>query len=307
MNAEMFAKLSSERNMLIDMLDKIPLENVIDRFSLENRLEEVQCQLENINKYHVFKKARLTFRGKPVIGSEAISANFAAKVTKYFSDAINAVSAGLTGDVNFKGRIPDSDLNQLMITGMAVGSFGFEFELPRPDTSDFFPEQSIVEKAVDDIRELFEISANGSDDDLSDIVEEIHPRAVLKIYEFLKYLDDQDARCGLEFDNKFFRFDNKDQLSNALKRINKENISETIITLQGVFKGVLPVSRTFEFKKNEEKYIIKGKISLELIDPDVINREWLNKGVEVKFTKVTVGESKPKYILKSVNDINILN
>lgn len=303
MNAEMYAKLSSEKKMLKEMLSNIPIENVIDRFSLENRLEEVQYKLDNINHYHIFKKVRLTFRGKPVIGSEAISANFAAKVTKYFSDAVNAVSAGLTGDVHAKGRIPDSDLNQLMITGMAVGSFGFEFELPRPDNTDLCPEESIVERAVDDIRELFETAAKGSDDELSDIVEEIHPRAVLKIYEFLKYLDDQDARCGLEFDNKFFRFDNRDQLLFALHRINKENITETQVVLDGKFRGVLPVSRTFEFKSNNHKDILKGKISSDVIDPDLINREWLNKQLSVKLTKVIVGKSKPKFILKSLTDI----
>lgn len=303
MNAIMYANLYSEASTLRELLDNIPVDNVIDRLGIESRLEEVEYQLTCINPFHIPKKAKLTFRGGPVIGSKAISAVFASKATDFFASAVAAVSAGLSGTLNSKGPIPDKNINNLMITGTAIGSFGFEFELPAPDLFDLCPEPPVAEKAVDEIRALFEVSATGSDDDLSDLVEEIPPRALSKIYEFLNYVNEQDAKCGLEFNNKFFRFSTKEQLESALARLNDKNIHEEVVTYKGTFTGALPASRSFEFKTEINKELIKGKISKDIDQPELIVKDWLLKSVQVKFTLITIGKSKPKYILKSIKDI----
>ncbi|MGV0886014.1 hypothetical protein V6760_03965 [Acinetobacter venetianus] len=303
MNALMYKNLSSEVQHLKNLLNQIPEENVIDRLGLQNRLKAAEKRLQSTNPYHINKTAKLTFRGNPVIGSEAISANFAAKATKLFSDAVAAVSAGLSGALNFKGPIPDCNTNQLMITGTAIGSFGFEFELPRADNFDLCPEQSIVEKAVNEIRELFEISAIGTDDSLNDLIEEIHPRAISKIHDFLIFLLEQNAKCGLEFDNKFFKFSDKNQLQNAINRLDDENIHEEQVTYRGYFQGALPSARNFEFKTEIDDEIVKGKIGKDILNPEKLNSDWYQKVVQVKFTVIRVGNSRPKFILESLSDI----
>lgn len=303
MNALMYKNLSSEIKHLKNLLDQIPEENVIDRLGLTNRLKAAEKKYQATNPYHINKTAKLTFRGKPVIGSEAISANFAAKATKLFSEAVAAVSAGISGGLNFKGPIPDCNVNQLMITGTAIGSFGFEFELPRADNFDLCPEQSIVEKAVNEIRELLEVSAIGTDDKLNDLVEEVHPRAISKIHDFLAYLLEQNAKCGLEFDNKFFRFNDEHQLQNSIKRLDDENIHEEQVIYRGFFQGALPSARNFEFKTEIDNEIIKGKISKDIANPEKLNSDWYHKAVQVKFTVIRVGNSRPKYILESLSDI----
>lgn len=305
MNALMYANLSAERNTLKELLANTPQENVIDRYGLENRLEEVESCLESINPYHIVKRAKLTFRGNPVIGSEAISASFATKATKIFSDAISAISAGMTGEFHFKGKIPHSNLNQLMITGTAIGSFGFELELPRPNQGDLVPEISITEKAINNVRMLFELAATGTDDELIDLLEEIHPRAIAKIHEFLGFLDEQDARCGLEFDNHFFRFQDSKQVAFALSRLNEENFVEKVIPYKGFFQGILPSTHSFEFRTEIDSDVIKGKISSDIPNKDLINPAWLFKPVTVNFIVVTIGNSRPKFILKSVDNISL--
>lgn len=303
MNALMYKNLSSEVQHLKTLLEQIPQENVIDRLGLTNRLKAAEKRLQSTNPYHINKTAKLTFRGNPVIGSEAISANFAAKATKLFSDAVAAVSAGMSGALNFKGPIPDSNTNQLMITGMAVGSFGFEFEIPRVDKFDLCPEQSIVEKAINEIRELFEVSANGSDDKLNDLVEEVHPRAVAKIHDFLSFLLEQNAKCGLEFENKFFRFSDEKQLQNSIDRLDDDNIHEEEVIYKGFFQGALPSARNFEFMTEIENEVIKGKISKDIPNPEKLNSDWYKKIAQVKLTVIRVGNSRPKFILESLTDI----
>lgn len=307
MNAIMYANLSAEVNTLEKMLAEIPEDDVIDRFGLENRLAEVKAQLGTTNEYHITHKAKLTFRGAPVIKSEAISATFAAKATNLFTDAVSLLCATLNNfDVKNKGRIPDCVNNQLMITGTAVGSFGFEFELPKPDTYDLCPEKSAVEIALENIRNLLEVSATGSDDSLSDIVEDIHPRVRMKIEEFLSFQHDQKAKCGLEFKNKFFRFETDEQLENALFRLKEDNIHEKIQIFEGVLQGCLPVSRTFEFQINDptcDTSLIKGKVGRDIDRPDFLNKNWLGKKASITLTVISIGNSQPKYILKSLKDI----
>lgn len=302
MNANHYARLSSEINALRELLSEIPEENVIDRMGLEYRLEDAIKKLELSNPYHINKTAKLTFRGNPVIGSEGISASFAAKATSLFTESVAAIAASLTGALHFRGPIPDKQLNQLMITGTAIGSFGFEFELPRLDASDLCPEPSIVEKAVNGVRELFQVAATGTDDDLSNIVDEIQPRAVKKTHEFLCFLSEQDAWCGLEFDNHFFKFSSRSQLEKATERLNDNNIHEVDVYFDGKFDGLLPSIRSFDFKTIDNE-LIKGKVSKEILNIQEINEKMLFKHVTVKLKVTRIGESAPKYKLESLSDV----
>ena len=53
-----------------------------------------------------------------------------------------------------------------------------------------------VEKAVIIVQELFKCAAKGSDDDLAELIDEIHPnRAVKKTSEFLNFVAQHEAWC----------------------------------------------------------------------------------------------------------------
>ena len=61
-------------------------------------------------------------------------AEFGAKVINTFADAIAAIGASQTTALGTRGVIPGRDDYQLLITGTALGSFGFELEeAPKDD------------------------------------------------------------------------------------------------------------------------------------------------------------------------------
>ena len=194
------------------------------------------------------------------------------------------------------GPIPDRAKNQLLITGTSVGSFGFEFELPSGSPT---PEQEKTQEALEKIQALLEASATGSDDDVAELVDAIHPRAVKKISEFVSLLSQNHAWCALEFKQKFFRFESLDQLLKSASRLADENIKASQQTYQGEFVGVLPNSRSFEFQTSDR--LIKGKIGPSIEDPDLILREWLKRTVEISFTVVQVGQGRPRFTLNALN------
>lgn len=287
--------LSSEIRELEKLLEGIPSTAVIQRISLESRLKSARQALEREMAAPTPSRARLTFRGRPVVGSRGMSADFGGKASTAFADAFAAVVAGLNESLQFMGPIPDRAKNQLLITGTAIGSFGFEFELP---ASGLFPEQEKTEDALQKMLALLEASAVGSDDDVAELVDAIHPRAVKKISEFLGLLVQHQAWCGLEFRHKVFRFDGADQLANSASRLGEDNIRESRETHQGEFVGVLPNSRTFEFQTADG--LIKGKIGASIDDPDLIIREWLKREVSITLSVVQVGQGRPRFTLQSL-------
>lgn len=298
--------LTSEISELNSILSSIPMEDVIERKVFEQRLASAQSILAGLQGAQWMEKVRLTFRGRPVFGSHGISADFGSKAAGAFTDAFSAVVAGLNESLRYMGPIPDKTRNQLLITGTAIGSFGFEFELPRQQ-GDLFPDAGKTEEAIEKIQLLLRLSAEGTDDEVTELVEAIHPRAVKKVEEFLDYLIQQQAWCGLEFKEQYFRFQDIDQLENAARRLHEENIQERIEQYTGEFQGILPQGRTFEFRLSDQTGILKGKVDPSIDDPDLLNREWLHRPVALNLNVIQVGQGRPRFTLPNLSAIKKLD
>ena len=312
MNQEEYIALASEINELETILAQIPEDRVIDRMSFETRLSNANEAIARINPRNLPKKARLTFRGNPVFGSHGIAAEFASKASTSFTEAFTAIVASINENLRYMGPIPDKQKNQLIITGTAIGSFGFEYELPS-ENADSDPTQlemnyessNNTEVAMQKLEDLFRVASEGNDDELSELVDEIHPRAVKKVAEFLTYISDQEAWCGLDFNESNFRFTGSSQVRNSAQRLNADNIRDATEEFTGRFDGALPTSRTFEFKPVDQKGILRGKIGPEIEDSHIINRDYLGKLVKVTLDVIQVGQGRPRYTLAKLEDIVI--
>jgi len=53
---------------------------------------------------------------------------FGVKAINAFADAVAAIGASQTTSLGTRGALPNREAYQLLITGTAVGSFGFELE-----------------------------------------------------------------------------------------------------------------------------------------------------------------------------------
>ncbi len=313
MNHDDYLFTASEINELEAILSEIPKSRVIDRKSFEARLKNAQEALAKIDPTLLPKKARLTFRGTPVFGSHGIAAEFATKASSAFTEAFTAIVAGISDNLRYMGPIPDKQKNQLIITGTAIGSFGFEFELPPPPVSKE-PGQSEInlgvlqntEVAMQKLETLFRVASEGNDDDLSELVDELHPRAVKKVADFLGYVSEQNAWCSLEFNQSTFRFSDSDQVRSSAERLNGDNIKETTEEFTGQVVGALPVGRTFEFKLTDQKGVLRGKVGPEIEDPDVLNQSYLYKPAIITLNVVQVGQGRPRYTLVNQGGIKPL-
>lgn len=295
MNNEDRQHLLAERTFLQRLLAKTPSTARLTRMSDEARLRKVEAQLAALpTDERTPARARLTFDGVPVIRSHGIFADFGMKAVSSFTEAVASVAASLSAPLAAMGPIPNRDQNQLLITSTAVGSFGFELEEYRAEQL-ALEEASPVATALERTQALLQ-STLGNDDDLADIASETDPRALDKVRTFLKVLADNSAVCALQYGGSGVRFTDVGQVSRSLARLAADNLHESEEQLRGEFVGVLPNSRSFEFRLASDGQIIRGKVSPRVQNVDAIN-DHLHRAVQIDVTRTQVGNGRPRYLL----------
>ena len=299
-------QIHAEIIQLQDILKSIDEDAVIERMGYEHRLNELTQKLEQLSPMVAAKTFNLTCKGAPVDGSSGIAASFASKATDLFSDAYDMIVAALNGNLGdaSSGPVADKEKYGLLIKNIAIGSFGFQFQLPVGDSS-LFEDTSVAEKAIHKIENIFRVAAEEDDENIADAIDEIPPRAIKKVYSFLEQLEKNKAWCGLSFGKHQFQFKSLEQLKQAAEHLKEDNITETEQSLYGTLLGVLPASKVFEFKLSETDTIIKGKISPEFKDTDSTYQKWVNQKLTINCKLITVGQGTPRYTLIGIEESQV--
>lgn len=301
MSRQDYLHLLGEQEQLLRMLAKVPETDVIDRMSLEERLRAVEAALQAVpvdtaEQAHV----RLTFRGKPVVGSHGIFADFGATAVAKFIDAVSSVAASFTAPLAATGPIPNRLQNQLLITSTAIGSFGFELEEYRGEQLPLVAGPTPLGLALEQTLALFQ-GTTGSDDELADSASDTDPRALGTVRSFLETLVNAEATCALEYGARSFRFTDVGQVKRSYERLSTDNLQESTQEIEGEFQGVLPKRRTFEFKLSGQDDVIVGKVGPAIPDADALNKLLRHK-TKIKVMITRVGNGRPRYLLLTKPD-----
>jgi hypothetical protein len=311
--------LFSERAFLERSLARLPDTARLTRRSTESRLRAVGERIARLPEASVERlRVLLTFRGKPVIGSQGIFADFGAKAVSSFNDAVAAVAASLNGGLARMGPIPNRDVHQLMITGTAVGSFGFELQaVPQigwpaenatlqRDLS--FPVGAIdpglteypatgLTQALQYTHDLLQGTQEVDDERLADAASELDQRAIDKVRSFVSVLEDNGALCAIDSGpTRHFVFLDAQQVQLSVERLSCNNVQEKQVAVRGRFLGMLPGHRTFEFLRDDDGQVLSGKVAPPVLDPADINRH-LGEVTTVQMTETRVGSGRPRYQL----------
>ena len=141
-------------------------------------------------------KAYVTFQGDPVIQDTGIDSTFGADAVRLITDAASIAAASFAGELKSTGAIPRKMAGNSVITAVATGSFGFEIELPSAEQETHEEEKGtpLLERALDSLQDLLTATEEENDTKLSELADEMHPRTVRKVGEFLKLLERGKAR-----------------------------------------------------------------------------------------------------------------
>lgn len=288
-------QLVAEQGFLQERLKTLPNTARLTRSSLESRLEQVAGELGQLPvPAHEPARARITFNGGPVVGTHGVVAAFGAKAVHAFADAVATVAASLTSTLKAMGPIPGRGQNQLLITNVALGSFGFELE-ERGDGGLPLNETTLMGAAIERTQELLRSSIADNDEALAEAAEGLDRRAIDKVRQFVEVLADDDAVCTLVHGGRSFRFADSGDVHRSMRQLSADNLSEREQTFEGRFEGVLPTRRSFEFRTVDGELLV-GKIDPALAEPEAINQH-LNAPAEARMLVTKAGEGRPRYLL----------
>jgi hypothetical protein len=115
----------------------------------------------------------------------------------------------------------------------------------------------------------------------------------------VEVLATNEAVCALECGGKAFRFGDVGEVRKSLLRLSHDNLHEAETKLHGELQGVLPKSRTFEFRLSNNGEIIRGKVGSAIIEPNKLN-EHLGQPTTITVNEMRVGSGKPRYVLTAM-------
>lgn len=153
--------------------------------------------------------------------------------------------------------------------------------------------------------QLLTLAADGSDDDLSELAHEIHPRAIKKVSELLNFMQRNDAWFALEFAGNEFRFSDSEELATSAERLGSGIVVELRENILGTLCGLMTRKELFEMIRRDDGTIIEGKLGPEMKKSTARLREQFDKEIEASFTGLQVGQGKPQYTLRSVKKLRL--
>ena len=287
----------SEIYTLERLLNRLAGDRVVLRIGYEERLQRARQKLEGVVLPPRPKKLEVSFTGEPVQSYYGIDANFAAESITIISDAVRLATAGATGELKPTGQIPRNTMGQPIITGVTLGSFGFEMELPIPegDPHGF----SYPEQAVHRIQTLLTLANEASDEQLSNAAMAIHPRAVNKMAGLLDLMQKRDAQLAIQYQNSKVELTSSDAIESVAKRLNPANMEDRTTQVTGTMIGVVPATRQFELAPFDGPSI-QGRVAPDIRDPYQTARDFTNRQVSATIRTIRIGRRAPRHTLVHV-------
>ncbi len=258
------------------LLAQLGDEDVMTRFGLEARLEELQRNLAALDDVadEPTASAALFFGGQPVLGARGIESEFGAAAVTKFQDLVAKVLAHENGGLGQRGVVPNRGASTLHITNIVRGSFGFLLE-------ELHPQHQMVETslkaAVDETTRLLDAFGEPDEEAFRTAVEEIDERVLGTAREFFSLMRQRGATLRVvagDRDNSF----GAEAVARAADRASSTVLKDGEEVIAGQLAGVLPDAHQFEFRAGGDRGTLRGKVDRALTADQLgrFNRDFVN-------------------------------
>lgn len=258
------------------LLDQLTDEDVMARFGLEARLDELREQIRELDALPQVTGASaiLFFGGRPVTGSHGIESEFAGAAVTKFQDLVAKVLAQDSGVLGQRGVVPNKAASTLHITNIVRGSFGFQLEEMREqeqlvDTS--------LKTAVDETLLLLDAFGEPDEDRFQEAVTALDQRVLGTAREFFDLMRQGGATLRLvagEVDHSY----GAEAVGRAAERATSTTVEDLEEVVVGQLAGVLPDAHQFEFRAVGDRGVLRGRVdrAIETNTLAQFNRDWVN-------------------------------
>lgn len=266
------------------LLTQLSDEDVMTRFGLESRLEELRKSLADLDAEadEPVASAALFFGGQPVIGSRGIESEFGGAAITKFQDLIAKVLAHESGGLGQRGVVPNKGASTLHITNIVRGSFGFMLE-------EVSPQHQIVgtplKTAVDEATRLLDAFGEPDEEQFRSAVETIDQRVLGTAREFFDLIRQAGATLRVvagDRDNSF----GAEAVARAADRATSTVVLDDEEVIAGQLAGVLPDAHQFEFRTGEDRGTLRGAVDRAIPADQLgrLNRDLVNVAANARFS-----------------------
>ena len=196
-----------------------------------------------------------------MLGSKGISADFAGSSLENFQDLISKIFATSEfGQLGSRGKIPFKAHSELMVTGLARGSFGFVLD----EMSDQIEsEASELTHVIDKATHLLRDTAAQDEVVFENLIEDLDARTLLSLEELFANLDSNKATMRVVEGDLDITLD-REAIHRGKIRTEATSIDEKTTDISGVLEGLLPEHRKFEIRE-ESGRLIYGSATKEAV------------------------------------------
>ncbi len=212
------------------------------------------------------------------------------------------MSASLSTQLGAAGPIPQRAERELRIVGTALGSFGFELELPPPDTETLPGVLPSMADAVESTLQFIRGAQAGNEEALSELVAQTHPRAAAKVHAFVKHVVDRNAGFAVSFGEQRAAIHDASEGRAALEALREDQIRQREHTIEAELTGILPAARRFEAKRTSDGIVFGGRIERSAGEPGELLLRWLAKPALFSVRETQVRSARPSYVLLGIGE-----
>lgn len=239
--------------------------DIVGELQLKHRINELESELKDLNKSSQIDNTAsvaLFFGGKPVLGSKGIAAEFAGVALEQFQNLISkAFATNEVKELGTRGKVPFKENSNLMVTGLARGSFGFVLDEMSNQTQ---LESSELVHIIDNVALLLRDTAAQDEAIFEALLDDLDPRMLLALKEFFANLDNSKATLRVVEKELDMTLDGA-AIHRAKTRTEATSIEEKTNQIEGILIGFLPEQRKFELKDNTGN-IVYGSASREAVE-----------------------------------------
>lgn len=231
------------------------------RLMWQSRLADIDQQIAalaaNSSNY---ASVAVIFDGNPVIGSGDIRLDFTTEALDSYQKLVALALASHNGvELSDRGRLPAGDQARLFIRDLVRGSMGFILEELPAQQHEMLPTH--LKEAVEDTTRLIANLSVASDVEFEATLAGTQPRLVAAVQKFAKVLFDAGASTRIIGDEQRLAL-SIDEVGRLSRRLGEVEVTEELVSVDGVLLGILPEARKFELKLHEGT--MEGAISEDL-------------------------------------------
>jgi hypothetical protein len=122
-----------------------------------------------------------------------------------------------------------------------------------------------LREALAEISTLLDRVVTSSDETFDELLETLDGRLFGSVRRFFQEMYDKGATARVVGSEREVTLD-RHALERAFRRVERANITEQEIVIDGQLLGVLPIGRTFEVRRFTDQEVIRGRIDPDLTD-----------------------------------------